>query len=204
MKINFEILQDDEKLRSQLDFLDKDSIHILHFKYKASFKNFWKSPVLIIMKLFNLFDKGAGMDHVCHICRFIKDGKSYQVKVFEATTDRGMEENDLISKLKRFDGTCWIESLDHKVDKAKAKRFEKKYLGVEYSKLAAALAGLDGAANKLNIKTSGAFCSFLVGAFLKDQAIEPFKSMGSAEILELTPSDIFEAGLGHKTILVKK
>lgn len=205
MKKNFVILEKDQRLQNQIDFLNREKIHLCYFKYKCSFKNFFKSPILLIMKIFNLFDKGEGIDHVCHISRFVFDSEknNYQAKVFEATTDRGMEENDLISKIKRFDGYFWIETLDFKVDKIKAKEFENKYLGVEYSKLAAALAGLDGAANKLKIKTNGRFCSFLAAAFLADQEFPFFSEMPEDDLMEMIPSDLFGMNLGKKNLIIK-
>lgn len=200
MKKDYKLIKEQDEIQDRINNLDKEFIFILYFKYKLTFKNLWKSPLLIVMAIFHLFNRKAGIDHVAHISRFIYDEETgnFQAKLFEATTDQGMQETDLFEKLRRFDGKCWIEYTATKVNKEKAKLFEQKYLGVVYSKLAAALAGIDGVMDDVNIKTRGGFCSFLTAAFLKDQGASPFVRMAQSELLEIDPDDIFAMNIGLK------
>lgn len=199
----------EKEVREKINKCNIDEIHLLYFKYKVSFRNFYKAPILIAMKIFNLFARKKGIDHVAHISRFIKDGDNFDAKIFEATTDRGMVEFDLVSRLSLFSGEVWIEKLGA-VDKLRAKAFESQYKGVKYSKIGAINAGVDGFVGKILKKThpnkKGLFCSQLVGLFLEDQKAEPFCRMNYGQIAELTPDDIYamNLNLAKKELLIKK
>ena len=117
--------------------------------------------------------------------------------------ERGMEQNDLFDKLKSFRGICYIETLDKKVDKVKARAFEIFYSGVPYSKKLAALSGIDGQFDKaVQPKTDGGFCSWLEALFLIDQGIDLSK-IQKGNPLEITPTDLFLADLGEKKVLYR-
>ena len=202
MDKNLEALYSKAEIQQAIDLLDKDKIHILYLSYYCNFHNIYHNPLLLTTKLLNFFFGRASIDHITHICRFVFDLEdcNWTAKVFEATMERGMEQNDLFAKLKSFQGVCYIETLDKKVDKAKAKTFEKKYLGVPYSKELAAFSGIDIKLLDKNYKpkSSGGFCSWLETLFLQDQGVEI-----DDDPLELTPTDIFEMDLGEKRILFK-
>lgn len=202
MDKNLEALYSKAEIQQAIDLLDKDKIHILYFSYYFNFHNIYHNPLLLSTKLLNFFNGKASIDHITHICRFVFDEEdaNWTAKVFEATMERGMEQNDLFSKLKSFQGICYIETLDKEVDKVKAKAFENKYLGTPYSKELAALSGIDIKLIDKNYKSksSGGFCSWLETLFLQDQGVEI-----SDDPLELTPTDIFEMDLGEKRILFK-
>lgn len=207
MKKDLEILYLKSTIQAAINSLDKDKIHILYFSYYCNFHNLWKSPALLTTKLLNRFNGDKSIDHVNHISRFKfeeEEGKQI-VKVFEATIERGMEQNDLFNKLKAFQGICYIETLDKKVNKTKAKAFEKKYYGVPYSIALAAKSGIDiDSLDKLikHPKTDGGFCSWLESLFLMDQGID-LSHIEKGTPLEITPADLFHGDLGNKRILFK-
>jgi hypothetical protein len=112
-----------------------------------------------------------------------------------------MEENELFDRLKNFHGVCYIETLDNIVDKKKAKEFCRIFYGVPYSKLQAALSGLDIGVADFTLKVipkTGLFCSWLTALFIISQGIS-LKTKTPAN--ELTPSNIFNLKLGFKRTL---
>lgn len=206
LKKDLGVLYAKKEIQNQINKLDKNKIHILYFSYYLNLHNIWHSPLMLTTKLLNFFTGKKSIDHVNHVCRFIFDDENnnWIAKVFEATMDRGMEQNDLFDKLKTFQGICYIETLDKNVDKAKAKKFEMDYTGVPYSKELAALAGIDLGVldKKIKLKTNGGFCSWLEALFLIDQGIDLSK-IQKGNPLEITPADLFLADLGEKEILFK-
>lgn len=203
MKKNLRVLQNKEQIQNAIDKLDKDKINILYLSYYFNFHNIYHSPLLLTTKILNFLSSKPSIDHVNHICRFVFDeeNKNWVAKVFEATMERGMEQNDLFDKLKSFQGICYIETLDKKVDKVKAKAFEILYTGVPYSKELAALSGIDGKFDLISQpKTDGGFCSWLEALFLIDQGIDLSK-IQKGNPLEITPTDLFLANLGEKKTL---
>lgn len=181
------------ELQKKINDLDKSTYYQLFFDYSLS-KNWLKKPFLLIFKLFFKIQNKPAIDHVCHISRFIPDGKNWIAKVFEATLHGGMEENDLFDKLKHFEGKVYLRTLG-KVDKIKAKEFEKKYMGLPYDTLRAGLAGLDidfiDKYLNLEEKKSG-FCSWLEALFMENQGYN-IKNIEKGVALEITPTDLFQA-----------
>lgn len=204
MKKNLIVLYNKEQIQNAIDKLDRNKIHILYFSYSFNFHNFYQNPLLIFTKLLSVLTGKPSIDHVNHICRFIWDDEegNWNCRVFEATMERGMEQNDLFDKLKSFHGTCYIETLDKVVDKVKAKAFELKYTGVPYSKGLAAMAGIDVKEidSTIHLKTDGGFCSWLEALFLIDQGIDLSK-VQDGNSLEITPVDLHLANLGEKEVL---
>ena len=185
------------ELQKKINDLDKLRYHQLFFDYSLS-KNWLKKPFLLIFKLFFKIQNKPAIDHCCHISRFIpyeKDKKTmYIAKVFEATLHGGMEENDLFDKLKHFKGKIYIRTLG-RIDKEKAREFEKKYSGQPYDTLRAGLAGLDidfiDKYLNLEEKESG-FCSWLEALFMENQGYN-IKNIEKGIALEITPTDLFQA-----------
>lgn len=207
MQKDLEVLYLKSNIQTAIDNLDKNKIHLLYFSYYFNFHNLISNPLLLTTKLLNLFNRDKSIDHVNHISRFIFDEENgnWIAKVFEATMERGMEQNDLFNKLKSFQGICYIETLDKKINKTKAKAFEKKYYGVPYSKELAAMSGID--INSLDVilkkpRTDGGFCSWLEALFLIDQGIN-IGHVEKGDPLEITPANLFNANLGEKRILFK-
>lgn len=206
MRKDIKVLYNKEKIQSAINKLDKNKIHIIYLSYYCNFHNIYRNPLLLGTKLLNFFSGKPSIDHITHISRFIFDeeANNWICKVFEATMARGMEENDLFEKLKNFQGVCYLETLNKDVDKKKAKEFEKKYTGVPYSKKLAILSGvdIDEVDSVMQPKNNGGFCSWLEALFLMDQGYNlSFIEKGNP--LEMTPTDIFLAGLGTKQILYK-
>lgn len=206
MRKDLNILYTRSQIQEAINNLDKNKIHILYFSYKLNLHNLYKGPLLIFTKIYNFLKGTPSIDHVTHISRFIfdQDENNWIAKVFEATIERGMEENDLFDKLKQFQGTCYIETIDQLVDKQKAKAFENKYVGVPYSKELAAFSGLDLTKldKKISSKTNGGFCSWLESLFLIDQGFN-ISNIDNGNPYEITPTDIYKADLGNKSILFK-
>ena len=206
MKKNYKILLNKKLLQQKINALDKNKIHIVYFSYRLNFHNLYHGPLLLATKLLALFTNKPAIDHVAHISRFILDAETgdFEAKIFEATMERGMEQNDLFTKLKSFQGTCYIETLNKEVNKPLAREFEKKYTGVAYSKEMALLSGLDfNLIDKYNKpKNDGGFCSWLESLFLKNQGID-IGNIENGNPLEITPTDIYCAKLGSKSILSK-
>jgi hypothetical protein len=205
MKKNLSVLYNKEQIQNAIDKLDRNKIHILYFSYYFNFHNVYHNPLLLTTKILNFFSGKPSIDHVNHVCRFIFDeeNNNWVSKVFEATMERGMEQNDLFDKLKSFQGVCYIETLDKTVDKVKAKAFEILYTGVPYSKELAALSGIDGNFETIKLpKTDGGFCSWLEALFLIDQGIDLSK-IQKGNPLEITPTDLFLADLGEKKVLYR-
>lgn len=207
MQKDLEILYLKSNIQAAIDGLDKNKIHVLYFSYYFNLHNLLKNPLLLIMKIFNKFKGNKSIDHINHICKFKFDEEEirWDAKVFEATKENGMEQNDLFNKLKNFQGICYIETINKKVNKVKAKTFEKKYTGVPYSMELAAKAGIDiNFLDKIfkQPKTDGGFCSWLEALFLIDQGIN-INHIENGNPLEITPSDIFNSNLGDKRILFK-
>jgi len=206
MKKNYAILLKEKLLQEKINALDKNKIHIVYFSYYLNFHNLYHSPLLLATKLLAFFTHKPAIDHIAHISRFIFDEETgnFEAKIFEATMKRGMEQNDLLTKLKSFQGTCYIETLNKEVNKPVAREFEKKYTGVAYSKEMALLSGLDF--NLLDKyakpKNDGGFCSWLASLFLKNQGID-IKNIENGNPLEITPTDIYCARLANKSILYK-
>lgn len=205
MNKNLSVLYNKEQIQNSIDKLDRNKIHVLYFSYYFNFHNIYHNPLLLTTKILNFFSGKPSIDHVNHVCRFIFDeeNKTWVSKVFEATMERGMEQNDLFDKLKSFQGVCYIETLDKTVDKVKAKAFEIFYSGVPYSKELAALSGIDGKFDSIyQPKTDGGFCSWLEALFLIDQGIDLSK-IQKGNPLEITPTDLFLANLGEKKVLYR-
>lgn len=206
MKKDLSVLYNKQQIQNAIDKLDRNKIHILYFSYYFNFHNIYRNPLLLTTKILNFFSGKPSIDHVNHICRFIFDDEtnSWIAKVFEATMDRGMEQNDLFDKLKTFQGICYIETLDKNVDKKKAKEFENLYTGVPYSKKLAAMSGIDikEVDKVIQPKSDGGFCSWLEALFLIDQGIDLSK-IQKGNPLEITPTDLFLADLGEKKVLYR-
>jgi len=200
------ILQKKEAIRKKIKALDKNRIHILYFSYYFNWHNLYKSPLLIATKLLNFITRKPSIDHVAHISRFIYDSEKehWTAKVFEATTERGMEQNDLFDKLKVFQGTCYIETLSVNVDRNEARLFENRYTGVPYSKKMAIDSGidLDFIGDLSETKTDGGFCSWLEALFLINQGVDISK-IEEGNPSEITPTDLFIARLGHQRVLFR-
>lgn len=205
MEKSLEILNLKERIQKEIDTLDKNKIHTLYFSYYLNFKNIWQNPLLLLTKFLNFWNGDKSVDHVNHICRFRfdeEDGK-WVAKVFEATMERGMEQNDLFDKLKSFQGICYIETINKRVNKRKAKAFERKYTGIPYSKELAAASGIDIGSHKIKKpKTDGGFCSWLEALFYIDQGID-ISHIEQGNPLEITPADLFNGNFGTKKILFK-
>jgi hypothetical protein len=201
MKKNLDILKKFNNLQTRINNLDKNKTYLIYFDYSICFKNIYHSPLMLTTKFLSFLTGKKDIDHICHISRFVFDNETgnFEAKVFEAGLERGMEENTLIDKLEHFKGKVYIEELKD-VDKIKAKAFENKYLGVEYSKTNALFSGIN--LTKLS-KRKELFCSALVGLFLKDQGYF-LKNIQRGNPYEMTPSDIFEGNLGNKQILFKQ
>tara|TARA_R110000751_G_scaffold299695_4_gene411051 strand:- start:1194 stop:1814 length:621 start_codon:yes stop_codon:yes gene_type:complete len=192
-------------LHNSIAKLDRDKIHVLYFSYYLNWYNFYHSPLLLTTKILSWITRKPYIDHIAHISRFVfdKEFNRYNPKIFEATIDRGMEQNDLISKLKRMQGICYIETVGY-VNKGKARNFEASYNGVPYRKKLAAMSGIDiiFKPSKASDKNNGGFCSWLESLFLIDQGID-LSHIEKGNPLEMTPADIYSSNLGSKTILFK-
>jgi hypothetical protein len=197
MKKNLDILKKFKNLQEKINNLDKNKIYLVYFDYSICFKNLYHSPLMLSTKFLSFITEKKDIDHVCHISRFVFDSekKNFEAKVFEAGIERGMEENTLMDKLEHFKGKVYIEELKD-VDKVKAKAFENKYLGVEYSKTNALFSGM----NLIKFsKKKELFCSALVGLFLQDQGYLLI-NIQDGNPYEMTPSDVFEGNLGKKEL----
>jgi hypothetical protein len=201
MKKNLDILKKFKNLQEKINNLDKNKIYLIYFDYSICFKNVYHSPLMLTTKFLSFIANKKDIDHICHISRFVFDNEAgnFEAKVFEAGLERGMEENTLMDKLEHFKGKVYIEELNY-VDKVKAKAFESKYLGVEYSKTNALFSGIN--LTKFS-KRKELFCSALVGLFLQDQGYL-LDNIQEGNPYEMTPSDIFEADLGKKQLLFKQ
>jgi hypothetical protein len=180
------------EIQAQLNKLNKDEIHIVYFINTIRLSDIFKDPLKIVLKIYNLIAREK-IDHVAHISRFISDDENQYPKIFEATRELGMQQNDLFDRIEAHDGKVIIESTGKKVDKIKAKEFEKKFYGKPYSEVGAALAGLDGWFNRFKAKEDKLFCSYLVALFLNDQNVVDIKNPQ-----EMTPTDIFNLNLKTK------
>ena len=200
MKQDAKVLKKVYETRNYLHCLDREKIHIIFFSYYFNFHNLYHSPLLVTTKLLGLVTRKPLIDHVAHISNFDKDeGSGYwQPRIFEASMARGMEETDLYQRLRAFNGRAYILTLDKKIDKIKAKKFEMDYLAVPYSKLLAMFSGVDlpGCTDSImHIKSDGGFCSWLVANFLVNQGIDISKiEYGIGE--EITPIDLFVSNFG--------
>lgn len=204
IKKDLKVLQNKSRIQEAINNLDRNKIHIIYFSYYLNWHNFCKNVLLLTTKLLNFVTKKPSIDHVAHISRFVfdKDAGCYEAKIFEATMEMGMEQNDLFGKLKLFQGICYIETLDVIVDRVKAKQFEKDYTGVPYSKQLAVDSGIDIGIidDSIHIKTDGGFCSWLESLFLLNQNID-ISRIENGDVLEITPADIYLGNLGEKKIL---
>lgn len=212
MKKDINLLQKKERILEAFRKLDRDKIYILYFSYYFNWHNFYHSPLLIFTKLLSLITKKAAIDHVCHISRFNYDRsrRCFIPKIFEATIELGMDENDLESKLETMQGRVWIEELGD-VNKTLAKEFEKEYRGIPYSIKLAKNSGID-LTDKIDSKPKqGGFCSWLVASFLLKQSENSkqkimkgvFKKLMSVENgnpFEMTPVDIYCADMANKEL----
>lgn len=201
MKKDLELIYLKKIIKDCIKELDRDKLHILYFSSYFNFHNFYKAPLSFVVKGYNFFTGKEPIEHIAHISRFVFDEEmnEYDPKIFEATLERGMEENDLFDILKIIQGTCYIETIDIKVDKKLAREFEDQYTSVPYSKV---LAGLSGIEKQIKITTNGGFCSWLESLFLQKINIDISKIRGGNP-LKITPADIFNAELGNKRILYK-
>lgn len=161
----------------------------MYFVYDICFYNIWHNTLFLTTKLLGLLNRRKGIDHCCHISRFYEDEGLQKARIFEATIEYGMIENDLNERLKNFKGRVYIRKLG-KVDKKKAKQFELKYKNVPYSKNGALWAGLDFKLfDKLFKQEKGRFCSWLLTKFLKDQKQKLSKKYQDEN--ENTPADLY-------------
>ena len=96
----------------------KKLFFFLYFKKDLSLRNIYHNPLLLIIRIYNFFSQRIKVDHVAHISRFIwnQEDNKFEAKIFEATIERGMEQNDLIDKIKNYHGTVLIETLNKKVE----------------------------------------------------------------------------------------
>lgn len=198
------ILYRKDQIQSQIAKLDRGQYHILYFSYYLNWHNLYHTPLLLATKLLALFTGKSSMDHVAHISRFVLDAEEgkYEAKIFEATVEQGMEENDLFDKLKHMQGTCYIEIMNFKLDKIKAQSFEDDYIALPYSKALAFQSGMDIKSLESHKKRNGGFCSWLETLSLSMQGCDLAKFLNK-DALEITPSDIFTADLGEKKIFYK-
>lgn len=206
MQKNKQILEKDLDLKYKISGLDKNKIHILYFSYYLNLHNVYHSPLLLVTKILNFITRKPSIDHVCHISRFVEDkeNNTFDPKVFEANITRGMEQNDLIDRLENFQGICYIETLNKKVIKTRARKFEADYKGVPYSKELAAMSGIDIKIIEKYIKpkNNGGFCSWLEALFLQNQKIN-ISNIQGGNPYEIMPTDLFQAGLGVKSIFYR-
>jgi hypothetical protein len=193
----------EDRLIKECQKLDRDKIHLLYWIYDFSFHNIYHSPLLLGTKILGVLKGKQAVDHVCHISRFNYDEekKCYRPKIFEASVDLGMVENDLIERLKYFRGALIIETLG-KVDKEEARKFEKRYRGLPYSKKGALFSGLDiKLLDKIVGKDGERFCSWLEAKFLLSQNYKIEAEGGNPS--ELTPMDLFNEDFARKRIFYK-
>lgn len=186
-----------EKIQQIINNLDNEKIHIVFFINKVGFFDIFKDYLKVVLKIYNFF-AGEKIDHTAHISRFVPDGKNKIAKVFEATVELGMQQNDLFDRIEAHKGSVIIETLNKKVNKTKAKAFEKKYYGKPYSKTGASLAGLDGWFNRFKANKNALFCSYLTCLFLQEQGFKIDNPQ------EMTPTDLFNLNLGIKILINKK
>lgn len=199
MKKNLFYQKKFDQLVKDLNNLDRDKIHIIYFDYRICIKNVYHNYLMLTTKLLALLQGKKDIDHVAHISRFVKDGKNYLPKVFEATMEYGMLENDLFEKLKHFKGKVYVETLGA-VNKEKARLFENNFKGVEYSKLNAFFSGIN--LEELSDQSRGGFCSWSVPQFLIDQGVDISK-IENGDPLKITPSDLWEAKIAVKKLIYK-
>lgn len=213
MKKDQKLILKKEIITEAFRTLDRDKIYILHFDYYLNWHNLYHSPLLIFTKLLGLIKGKKATDHICHISRFIYDRskKCFLPKIFEATVNLGMDENDLETKLENMQGEVWIEELGD-VNKKKAKEFENKYRGIPYSMRLARDSGMDVFDRDVHLKPKdGGFCSWLVATFLLEQSKksrqkimkEVYRSLMSIENgnpFEMSPIDLYHANLGKKRL----
>lgn len=201
MEKDLEVLYLKKIIKDCIRELDRDKLHILYFSSYLGLHNLYKAPLSLVTKIYNLFSRKRQIDHVAHISRFVFDEEmgEYDPKIFEATLERGMEENDLFDRLKALQGVCFIETIDIKVDKKLAREFEDQYTGVPYSTISAGLSGIE---KQINITTNGGFCSWLEALFLSKIGIS-ISNVRGGNPFKITPADIFNAKLGNKRILYK-
>lgn len=215
MKQDIRAINNVSDLQSKINALDKDGFHIFYFSYHTNWHNIYHSPLMMAIKTAYwikrevLFRKGLIkeryplIDHICQSSRFVFDEETGNqiLKLFEASFDRGMETNDAIDRFKKIDATIYIETLG-KVDKAKARLFEKEYYGVAYDKLGAAMSEIDGVFDKIKRKPKGGLCSWL----LSTSAISQGNNLDHIEKgnpREMTPIDIWLGNLGIKELFYK-
>lgn len=203
MQKNLKLICKQENLIDAINELNRNHIHIIYFSYASSFKNFYKAPLLLTTKILNGITFKPSIDHICYISNFDynETSKKYEARIFEANVERGMEENFFFDRLKNFKGKCYIETIKIKVDKKKARDFQNAFYGVPYSKIQAALSGLDlGVADNTlgRLPKKGMFCSWLTALFLIGQAV---KLNTKKTPHELTPADIYNLNLGTKRVL---
>tara|TARA_R110000868_G_scaffold401156_1_gene676479 strand:- start:202 stop:810 length:609 start_codon:yes stop_codon:yes gene_type:complete len=181
----------EQHLINKCQKLDRERIHIVYLSYHSNFHNFYQAPLLLGTKILGWLKGREATDHICHISRFNYDEAKgiYRPKIFEANTKRGMEENDLIQRLKDFDGKLYIQTLG-RVDKKLARDFENDYKGIAYEKDSALFAGVDiPFLDKIFSKGKGrGFCSWLEAKFLLQQGYKIKAENGNPS--ELTPEDI--------------
>lgn len=201
-----------DHLHKEINNLDQDKLHLLFYINDFSF-----SPSFLITRLAHRINGDFPVDHVGWISRFIEDEQTGNViaKTFEALPT-GLEENNLIDKIKNYNGRVIIATLG-KVDKKKARAFKKEFIHLPYSHIHAALSGLDTKKikrlesilrnNKLdkelvfeNIKFMPdiMFCSFLAILMLLDQGYSSF-GIENDKAFEMTPFNIFQVVHKHLT-----
>lgn len=201
-----------ERFKQRLNDLDPDYYYNLYFDYYL-LQNIRHSPLLIFTKALCWITGKQPIDHICGISRFPKDEEGFKPKIFEASTKKGMVENDLIERISKFKGKLYIEKVA-KVDKKLAKELEDLYKGVEYDYFDAAVSGIDTPilGRILKPRKKGLFCSLLRAIFLK--SFENGKAFNylaiyvkgedlyrNVPVYEYTPVDIWDLKLGTKELI---
>lgn len=160
-----------EKINKFIGSLDRDKLNILFFNY--SLRYYWYHPLMLITKLYYFLSGKPKIDHVCHIsrwCTLVNDNaprySSYGYpQIFEANLKRGMIENDLAERLKKFEGTIYCVQLDN-YDKNICRNFENEFRGKPYDAAKAVGSAVDNIKVVQKIvkrkKQKGYFCSYLV------------------------------------------
>jgi len=200
MKYNRVFLKNKRNIIKGFKTIDRNKFHLIYFDYKLNWHNFYHNPLLITTKSLAFLTGKKDIDHVCHIARYNYDRslKCWLPVIFEARVNKGMIENDLLSRLQDFQGKCYIETYD-KVNTTKLTAFTKKYKNVTYSKIAAMFAGIDIKYFEKKKFKYGGFCSWLVTLCLIDQGYPPKAEEGNP--FEMIPNNLWHENKNNKKLL---
>lgn len=206
MKKNHKAIARRKKIEEAIKGLDKSKIHILYFSYYFNFHNLKQNPLLLTTKLLNFVTRKPSIDHVAHISRYVKDEETgrFLPKVFEANRSRGMEESDVVEKLRNFQGICYVDTIDAPpFSREIAKQFEIEHSGEDYGDGNAVRAGIDLNFIEKNLPSDvGIFCSEAAGKYLIKRGVN-LDHVENGDPSEMTPTDLFLAGLGDKKMFFK-